>query len=157
MTITSSAHQRLDDLGHQLPAPAVAAAYEGAIRWGDTLITSGQLPLRDGALVATGSVGGDVGLEAAQEAARHCALNVLAQAHQATGDLDAIARLQKITVFVASAPGFTDQHLVANAASELLVQVLGQAGRHARSAIGVASLPMNAAVEVEATFQLVAR
>lgn len=139
----------------ELPEPAAAAAaYEPTKRLGDQLFVSGQLPLRDGSLVATGTVGGDVDLDSAQDAAASCAAQVLAQAQRALGDLESIRDLAKITVFVASAPGFSDQHLVANAASTFFQTALGERGNHSRSAIGVAGLPMNAAVEVEAVFEL---
>lgn len=138
-----------------LPAPAApAAAYLPFMRTGNLLFTAGQLPFVEGRLAATGLVGRDVELEAAKAAARHCAINILAQVRAATGDLEAIARLVKLTVFVASAPGFTEQHLVANGASEFLAEALGERGKHARSAVGVASLPLDAAVEIEAVVEL---
>lgn len=147
--------QRLRDLGVALPIPPRAAAsYVPAVRTGSQLVTSGQLPLKDGALAATGLLGGGVSIEAGQEAAKWCAANVLAQVEAATGDLEQIARLVKITVFVASAPGFAEQHVVANGASDFFVAALGERGAHARSAVGVAGLPLNAAVEVEAVFEL---
>lgn len=147
--------KRLEALGIALPvAAAPAASYLPFMRSGNLLFTAGQLPLRDGKLVATGLHGRDLDTAAGREAAEHCAINILAQAKAAAGSLDAIARIVKITVFVASAPGFTDQHLVANGASDLLVAVLGEAGKHARSAVGAASLPLDAAVEVEAIIEL---
>lgn len=138
-----------------LPVPAApAAAYLPFMRSGNLLFTAGQLPLVEGRLAATGLVGRDVELEAAKAAARHCAINILAQVQAATGNLETIARLVKLTVFVASAPGFTEQHLVANGASEFLAEALGERGRHARSAVGVAALPLDAAVEIEAVVEL---
>jgi len=145
---------RLRDLGEQLPAvPPPAAAYTPFTRVGDLVYTSGQLPVVEGALPMTGKVGAEVTLELAQPLARRCALNVLAIGAEAAGDLDRI-RVVKLTVFVASDPSFTEQHLVANGASEFLGEVLGDAGVHARSAVGVAVLPLDAPVEVEAILQI---
>ena len=148
---------RLEALGLQLPeAAAPAANYVPTAIYGKTLATSGQLPMENGRLAVIGRLGDTVALDEGQRAARHCALNVLAQAHRAVdGDFARIARLVKLTVFVASAPEFTEQHKVANGASDLMVEVLGDIGRHARSAVGVVSLPLGAAVEVEAIFELV--
>lgn len=154
--MTSTIEQRLAELAIDIPAAAAPAAnYVPVARSGQLLYTAGQLPLVAGKLLSTGLVGADLDVAAGQLAARACAINVLAQAKAATGDLGAIARIVKITVFVASAPGFTEQHLVANGASDLLVAVLGDAGRHARSAVGVAALPLDAPVEVEAIIELV--
>jgi enamine deaminase RidA (YjgF/YER057c/UK114 family) len=148
---TVSPTQRLAELGVTVPeAPAPAAAYVGHVLVGDLIYTAGQLPLHDGALLAQGLVGDAVDLETAQRGARQCAVNVLAQVRAAGCDLDAVRRIVKLTVFVASAPGFTDQHLVANGASEFLGEVFGDAGRHARSAVGVAELPLGSPVEIEA-------
>lgn len=141
--------QRLAELGLSLPpVPAPAGAYLPALRHGDLIYTSGQLPLVDGVLAYTGLVGAEVSVEQAQECARLCALNALA----AVGSLIPLARLTRIvkmTGFVASAPGFTQQPAVINGASELLAEVFGDAGRHARSAVGVAALPAGTPVEVE--------
>ncbi len=146
---------RLAAEGVTLPAAAAPAAnYVPFMRTGNLLFTSGQLPLSDGKLVATGLLGRDLDTAAGQDAARACAINILAQIKAATGDLEKIARIVKITVFVASAPGFTEQHLVANGASDLLAKVLGERGRHARSAVGTASLPLDAPVEIEAIVEL---
>ena len=146
---------RLAALGVTLPAAAAPAAnYVPFAVTGKLVYTSGQLPLAGGKLAATGLLGRELDTAAGREAARHCAINVLAQLQAAAGDLERIARLVKITVFVASAPDFTEQHLVANGASDFLVEVLGEAGRHARSAVGMASLPLNAPVEVEAIAEL---
>lgn len=145
---------RLAAMGIEIPdAAAPAANYLPYTRTGHLLFTSGQLPFRDGVLTATGLVGADIGLEAGREAARWCAINILAQARAALSDLAAIRRIVKITVFVASSPDFTSQHLVANGASDLLVEALGDDGRHARSAVGMACLPLNAPVEVEAIIE----
>ena len=145
---------RLAAMGIAVPdAAAPAANYLPYTRTGNLLFTSGQLPFRDGVLTATGRVGAEVGLDAGREAAKWCAVNILAQARAALGDLAAIRRIVKITVFVASSPEFTSQHLVANGASDLLVEALGDDGRHARSAVGMACLPLNAPVEVEAIIE----
>ncbi len=147
--------KRLGDLGIALPAAAAPAAnYVPYAHTGNLLFTAGQLPLKDGKLQATGIVGRDLDTAAAREGAKFCAINILAQAKAALGDLEKIVRLVKITVFVASAPDFTEQHLVANGASDLLAAVLGDKGKHARSAVGTASLPLNAAVEIESIFEV---
>jgi enamine deaminase RidA (YjgF/YER057c/UK114 family) len=146
---------RLAALGVTLPAAAAPAAnYVPFAQSGKLVLTAGQLPLVDGKLAATGLLGRDLDTAAGKEMARLCAINVLAQLQAATGDLERIARLVKITVFVASTPDFTEQHLVANGASDFLVEVLGEAGKHARSAVGVAVLPLNAPVEIEAIAEL---
>ncbi len=143
---------RLAELGLSLPPVAApVAAYVPAVRDGSLVWTSGQLPFVDGALPATGLVGDGEGLVPAQDAAhlaRLCALNALA-AIGSVVDLDDVRRVVKVVGFVASAPGFTGQPLVINGASELIGQVFGDAGRHARSAVGVAALPLGAPVEVE--------
>lgn len=146
---------RLSALNIIVPAAAAPAAnYVPYAQSGKLLLTAGQLPLSEGKLIATGLVGKDVNLETAKEAAKLCAINILAQIQAATGDLEQIARLVKITVFVASSPDFTEQHLVANGASDFLAEVLGERGKHARSAVGVAVLPLNAPVEIEAIVEL---
>ncbi|MBF6223988.1 MULTISPECIES: RidA family protein [Nocardia] len=141
--------KNLAELGITLP-PVVApvAAYIPAIRTGSLVYTSGQLPFVNGQLSAVGKVGAEVSVEAAKEAARLCALNALAAVHDLVG-LDAVVRIVKVVGFVASAPGFGDQPVVINGASEFLGQVFGDAGRHARSAVGVAELPRDTPVEVE--------
>lgn len=146
---------RLADLGLTLPpAPSPAAAYVPAIVSGRQVVTAGQLPVVDGALAVTGRCGDEVDTEGAQQLARTAALNLLAVASAAVdGDLDGL-RLVKLVVFVASTPDFHEQHLVANGASQLLADVLGDAGVHARSAVGVAALPMNAPVEIEGVFEI---
>lgn len=146
--------KRLSDLGVTLPAAAAPAAnYVPFMNTGSYVFTAGQLPLKDGKLIASGLVGRDVDTAAAKDGAKQCAINILAQAKAALGDLEKIRRIVKITVFVASTPDFTEQHLVANGASDFLVAVLGERGKHARSAVGVASLPLNAAVEIEAIIE----
>lgn len=153
--MSDTAEQRLAALGIDLPkAAAPAANYVPYMRTGNLLFTAGQLPLKGGHLIATGLLGQDLDASKGQEAARQCAINILAQAKAALGDLENIARIIKITVFVASTPDFTTQHLVANGASDLLVTVLGDKGKHARSAVGVASLPLNAPVEIEAIIEV---
>ncbi|RLP23427.1 RidA family protein [Mesorhizobium sp. YM1C-6-2] len=147
--------KRLSDLGVTLPAAAAPAAnYLPFVTSGNLLFTSGQLPMRDGKLQVSGVVGRDLDTAAGIEAAKLCAINVLAQAKAALGDLEKIARLVKISVFVASTPDFTEQHLVANGASDFLAAALGERGKHARAAVGMASLPLNAAVEVEAVIEI---
>jgi enamine deaminase RidA (YjgF/YER057c/UK114 family) len=146
----SSPEARLDALGLRLPEVAAPlAAYVPAVRTGAYVYTAGQLPFVDGKLPATGKVGAEVSAEEAKELARRCALNCLAAAASAAGGLAAILRVVKVTGFVASAPGFTGQPQVVNGASDLLLDVFGDAGRHARSAVGVAVLPMDAPIEVE--------
>ena len=140
---------RLADLGIELPAvPAPVAAYIPAVRTGSLVYTSGQVPFVDGRLVATGKVGGAVSPEQATELARICALNCLAAVHGLVG-LDSVVRLVKVLGFVASTPEFIGQAAVINGASELFGQVFGDAGAHARSAVGVPVLPLDAPVEVE--------
>ncbi|MDQ4127559.1 MAG: RidA family protein [Actinomycetota bacterium] len=141
---------RLRDLGLELPTVlSPVGAYVPATRAGNLIFTAGQLPFTDGELHATGKVGDGVSAEEAYEAARLCALNALAAAAAETGGLGGIDRIVKVTGFVASAPGFNGQPGVLNGASELLGEIFGEAGLHARSAVGVAELPLNAPVEVE--------
>ncbi|MBU3060540.1 RidA family protein [Nocardia sp. NEAU-G5] len=141
--------KNLERLGLELPGVAApAGAYIPALRSGQLVYTSGQLPFVDGKLFAEGKVGAEVTPEQAKEAAKLCALNALAAVHDVAG-LDAVVRIVKVVGFVASAPGFNDQPLVINGASELLGEVFGDAGKHARSAVGVFELPRNTPVEVE--------
>jgi enamine deaminase RidA (YjgF/YER057c/UK114 family) len=140
---------RLAELGLELPQVATpAGAYLPARRTGSLVFTAGQLPLVGGALPATGKVGGTVDPDTAADLARTCALNALAAVHSLVG-LDAVTGVIKVVGFVASAPGFTGQPKVINGASDLLGEVFGEAGRHARSAVGVAELPLDAPVEIE--------
>lgn len=142
--------ERLAELGLAVPELAApVAAYVPAVRTGSYIYTSGQLPLRDGDLMRTGKVGSEVSPEEAHECARQCALNALAAVRSQVDDLSAVTRVVKVVGFVASAPGFTAQPQVVNGASELLGQVFGDLGQHARSAVGVAVLPLDAPVEVE--------
>ncbi len=146
----TSPADRLGALGLKLPdVVAPVAAYVPAVRTGTYVYTAGQLPFVEGKLPATGKVGADVGVDQAKELARTCVLNGLAAAASVGGGLAAIRRVVKVTGFVASAPDFTGQPQVVNGASELLLEVFGDAGRHARSAVGVAVLPLDAPVEVE--------
>ena len=142
--------ERLADLGVALPEPpAPAAAYVPSTRVGELLFTSGQLPLVDGALAHSGHVGQEVTLEQGVECARLCAVNALAVVQRALGDLERVAGVVKATVFVAGGPDFVEPHRVADGASTLLQEVFHEAGRHARSAVTVAALPLGAPVEVE--------
>lgn len=146
---------RLRDLGLELPPiPTPAGSYVPATRAGGLIFTAGQLPLRSGELHRTGKVGASVMLEEAHEAARLCALNAVAAAAGEAGGLENLRGVVKVTGFVASTPGFNDQPAVLNGASELLGQLFGDAGLHARSAVGVAELPLDAPVEVEVVFSL---
>jgi enamine deaminase RidA (YjgF/YER057c/UK114 family) len=148
------AREKLAELGLTLPAVAAPlAAYVPAVRSGRQVYVSGQLPIVDGQLLATGKVGAEVTAERAAELARQCALNALAAADALVG-LDTLVRVVKVVGFVASAAGFTGQPAVVNGASELFGAVFGEAGRHARSAVGVAELPLGAPVEVEAVFEV---
>jgi len=145
---------RLAELGLELPPVAApAAAYQPHARADQLAFTAGQLPVVDGRLVRTGKLGTDLATDEGVELARTAGLNVLAAAAAAAGGLERV-RVVKVTVFVASAPDFTEQHLVANGASQLIGDVLGDHGVHARSAVGVATLPMDAPVEVEAIIEV---
>jgi enamine deaminase RidA (YjgF/YER057c/UK114 family) len=146
----STPEERLASLGLSVPDVAKpVAAYIPAVRTGSYVFTSGQLPMRDGQLLTTGKVGGEVTPEEATECARQCALNALAAVRAEIGDLSQVKRIVKAVAFVASTPDFTGQPGVANGASELFGEVFGEAGRHARSAVGVPVLPLDAPVEVE--------
>ena len=142
--------ERLSELGLSVPEVAKpVAAYVPALRSGGYVYTSGQLPLRNGELIATGKVGAGVSVELAVECAQQCALNALAAVSSLVGGLSSLVQVVKVVVYVASAPEFTGQPGVANGASDLFGKVFGEAGQHARSAVGVAVLPMDAPVEVE--------
>jgi enamine deaminase RidA (YjgF/YER057c/UK114 family) len=154
--VRSAIERRLAACGLELPAaPAPAANYVPYTISGKLLLVAGQLPFRNGQVAVVGRVGDDVSLEQGQEAARICALNLLAQAKAACGgDLDRLARCLKLGGFVSCGPTFTEHPAVVNGASDLMVEAMGEAGQHARFAVGCASLPRGAAVEVEAIFEL---
>ena len=147
--------EKLAELGLTVPevVPPLAA-YVPAVRSGDLVFTAGQLPALDGQMIATGKLGGEVSDEDGYACARQCALNALAAIKAEIGELSLIQRVVKVVVFVASTPDFTGQPKVANGASELLGEVFGDAGRHARSAVGVAALPLDVPVEVELVVSL---
>jgi enamine deaminase RidA (YjgF/YER057c/UK114 family) len=152
----STVEDRLAGLGRTLPGVAApVAAYVPAVRSGDYVFTSGQLPMVDGSLAATGKVGAEVSAEDAKQLAATCVLNALAAIKAEIGDLDRVRRIVKVVGFVASTPDFTGQPGVVNGASELLGEVFGDKGVHARSAVGVAVLPLDAPVEVELTVEIV--
>ena len=148
--------KKLADLGIKLPtAAAPVANYVGFVRTGNLLVVSGQLCFQeDGKLVAKGKLGGGVSVEDGQKAARACAVHVLAQVKAALGDLDKVVRVVRLGGFVNSAPDFLDGPKVLNGASDLMVAAFGDKGRHARTTVGVASLPSDAAVEVDAIFEV---
>jgi enamine deaminase RidA (YjgF/YER057c/UK114 family) len=147
--------QRLKELGITLPTPAAPIAnYVPFTISGKLVVVSGQLPLADGKLAFTGKVGVEVTPEQGREAARLCFINLLAQLKAAAGDLDRVRRVLRLGGFIAAPPGFTAHAAVMNGASDLAVEVFGEAGRHARSTIGVPSLPADAPVEVEGMFEL---
>jgi enamine deaminase RidA (YjgF/YER057c/UK114 family) len=148
--------KRLQDLGVTIPEPAAPVAnYVGCVRAGNLIFTSGQVPLKDGKFHFQGKVGGDVSVDQAAEAAKLCAINVIAQVKGALGgDLDRVKRVVKLVVFVNGTPEFTEQPKVANGASDLMVAVFGDKGKHARSAVGSGSLPLNVSVEVEGVFEV---
>jgi enamine deaminase RidA (YjgF/YER057c/UK114 family) len=146
---------RLEELGIALPAPvAPVAAYLPCVRTGDLVYVSGQVPLVEGSPTATGRLGAGVALDDGVAAARQCAVNVLAALKAELGELSRVRRVVKVTGFVASEPDFTDQPKVVNGASELFGEVFGDAGRHARAAVGVAALPLGVPVEVEAIVEV---
>ncbi|MFD7546076.1 RidA family protein [Streptomyces sp. NPDC059578] len=155
--MSGAVEARLTALGLTLPQVAAPlAAYQPAVRTGVYVYTAGQLPLVEGTLPLTGKVGAEVTAEEAKGLARTCALNALAAVKSVAGDLDRVARVVKVTGFVASAADFTGQPGVLNGASELLGEVFGDKGVHARSAVGVAVLPLDAPVEIEVLVELVA-
>jgi len=151
----SKIEEKLNSLGIQLPEPAKPlAAYIPAKQTGNLVFTAGQLPIVEGTLVATGLLGRDIDVEEAKAAAQICVVNALSAVKGVIGDLDKIKQVVRVVGYVASAQEFTQQPAVINGASELLLEVFGDAGRHARSAVGVAVLPLNAAVEVELTVEI---
>lgn len=149
-----SVADRLDELGLELPKKGALGSYVPAVQAGNLLFVSGGGPQRPDGTFITGKVGGDVDVETGQEAAKLSALYCLASVQEVLGDLDGVERIVKVLGFVNSAPGFAQQHIVMNGASDLLISVFGEAGRHARSAVGMAELPMNIAVEVELIAQV---
>ncbi|WP_415948317.1 RidA family protein [Streptomyces sp. KLOTTS4A1] len=153
--MSGAVEARIAELGLKLPGVvAPLAAYQPAVRTGAYVYTAGQLPMVEGELPTTGKVGAEVTPEEAKDLARTCALNALAAVKSAAGDLDRVARIVKVTGFVASATDFTGQPAVLNGASEFLGEVFGEKGVHARSAVGVAVLPLDAPVEVEVVVEL---
>lgn len=149
-----TARERLAALGLELPAVTPPlAAYVPAVRTGNHVYVSGQVPISDGQVWETGKVGAEVSPERAKELAARCALQLIAAVDSLVG-LEAVVRVVKVVGFVASAPGFTGQPGVINGASEFLVEIFGEAGRHARSAVGIAELPLGVPVEVEAIFEV---
>jgi enamine deaminase RidA (YjgF/YER057c/UK114 family) len=147
--------ERLAELGIELPPPPAAIASYVPVRIsGKLAFASGQVPLVEGELLHPGKVGDGVSVEQGAEAARRCALQALSALREAVGTLDRVAGIVRVSVFVASAPGFSEQPKVANGASDLLVEVFGDAGRHARAAVGVAELPLGASVEVALVAEL---
>lgn len=154
--MAGSIEKKLSNLGVTLPTPASPIAnYVPFVRSGNMLVVSGQICFgTDGKLVAKGQLGGGVSIEDGQRAARACAINLLAQLKYALGDLDQVSRVVRLGGFINSAPGFTDGAKVMNGASDLMVEAFGDKGRHARSTVGVAALPADAAVEVEGLFEV---
>jgi len=152
--MTSTVEQKLASLGISLPNPAAPIAnYVPSVQAGNIMVVSGQLCFgSDGKLVAKGQLGGAVSIEDGQRAARACAVNLLAQLKAVLGDLDRVARVVRLGGFINSAPGFGDGPKVMNGASDLMVEVFGDSGRHARTTVGVSALPADAAVEVEGMF-----
>ena len=146
---------RLTALGLVLPeVPSPVADYVSYLHFGNQLYVAGQLPFKAGLIAIAGTLGADLDIDRGQDAARLCALNILAQAKAALGDLDRIVQCLRLNGYVNAAPGFTDHPKIINGASELIVKVLGQKGRHTRIAVGCSSLPLNAAVEIDAIFAI---
>lgn len=155
MSQPEAPESRLRALGLTLPpAPRPVAAYVPFVRSGNLVFVSGQIPMKDGSLMATGRVPDQVDMATAIACARQCALNGLAVVRDATGSLDRVRRVVRLGVFVSAQPGFHDEPKVGNGASELMVQVFGEAGRHARAAVGASDLPLGAPVEVEFVFEV---
>ncbi|MEE8189855.1 MAG: RidA family protein [Kiloniellales bacterium] len=147
---------RLADLGIEIPAAAAPVAnYVGYVRTGNLVFVSGQVPIKDGQFLYQGKVGADISLEEAQQAATLCAINIISQLKDACGgDLDKVRRIVKLGGFVNSTPEFTDQPKVINGASDLMVEVFGDAGKHARAAVSAGSLPLGVAVEIDAVAEV---
>jgi enamine deaminase RidA (YjgF/YER057c/UK114 family) len=147
--------KRIKELGIELPPSSPPGAmYVPVKRLGRALYVSGQVPMKDGRPIYTGKVGSERSIEYAQEAARRCVINMLAAVREYLGDLDRVANIVKLQTFVNSETGFTNQHIVANAASQLLHDIFGESGRHARTAIGTNQLPMDFTVEIEAIIEI---
>ena len=148
--------ERLETLGVEIPTPAVPVAnYVAWVRTGNLVFTAGQVTVKDGEFLYQGKVGGEVSVDDAKEAAKLCAINIIAQLKQACdGDLDRVKRIVKLVGFVNGVPEFTDHPTVINGASDFMVEVFGDKGKHARSAVGAGSLPLNVAVEVEAVAEI---
>ncbi|ABS69018.1 RidA family protein [Xanthobacter versatilis] len=154
--MTSPIDAKLAELGITLPTPTPPLAnYVPVVRTGNLLFISGQVSIDGAGKIVTGKLGAGVEIEAGREAAKLCAINILAQVKAAIGDLDKVVRVVKLVAFVNSAPDFLDQPKVVNGCSDFFVEVLGDKGRHARSAVGVAALPLDAAVEVDAIVEVV--
>lgn len=155
MTNVQTASERLTGLGITLPpAPRPVASYVPAVRSGNLLFVSGQIPLADGKVLMTGALPSAGSVEQAAQAARQCAINALAVVQAELGSIDRIRRVVRVGCFVASEPGFADQPKVANGASDLMVALFGERGKHARAAVGSPSLPLNVSVEVEFVFEV---
>jgi enamine deaminase RidA (YjgF/YER057c/UK114 family) len=153
--MAGNVEKKLRELGMAIAAPAAPVAnYVPSVRTGNLLMMSGQICLDDGKLVAKGQLGAGVSIEEGQQAARACAVNVLAQVKAALGDLDKVARVVRLGGFVNSVPGFLDAPTVMNGASNVMVAAFGEKGKHARTTVGVAALPRDAAIEVEALFEV---
>ncbi len=153
--MAGAVEKKISELGITLPTPAAPiATYVGFVRSGSLLFVSGQLCLEDGKLTATGQLGGSVSIEQGQAAARTCAINLVAQVKAALGDLDQVVRVVRLNGFINSAPGFADAPKVMNGASDLIVAMFGDKGRHSRSTVGVAALPNDAAVEIDGIFEV---
>lgn len=154
--MSKTVQQRLNALGITLPEPPKpVASYVGFVRSGNLVFISGQLPYVEGKLQTTGKLGAEVGLEQGIAQARICAINLLAQAQMACGgNLDLVRRCVRLGGFIACTPQFSEHPKVINGASDLMLEVLGESGRHARTSVGVASLPLNACVEVDAIFEV---
>lgn len=152
----ASPERRLKDLGITLPKPAKpVASYEGFVRSGNLVFVSGQVPFVEGKIAVSGKLGAEVSLEDGQKAARICAINILAQLNEATGhDLSKVTRVVKLVGFINATPDYADVPKVMNGASDLFAEVFGERGKHARSTVGVAVLPLNCAVEVEAIVEI---
>jgi enamine deaminase RidA (YjgF/YER057c/UK114 family) len=147
--------ERLAELEIELPPSAApVASYVSVKRGSGVAFVSGQVPMEDGAPIAVGKLGAEIDVPRGQELARRCALQALAALRDELGSLDAVKQVLKVTIFVASTPGFSDQPKVGNGASDLLVEVFGDAGRHARAAVGCVSLPLDVPVEVELTVEI---